>query len=618
MRCVSRPWRAAIRFELLPTSSVARQHYACSSRGMAQVRQASTRPPLLDLRAAKLGSSSAPLDWTIRDAGADECWAIIAPASEQGGAVRRELIDILSGRQRPRTSGTQHTPPHPFLDHGRSAMRAIKHVSFATQMGSASSGEFTNYSARYGAIRDQDRVTLYERLMDLLDCPVGLVAAQKLVPDPLEQTEQVGRFKYASAAQRKAALRKAQRADGVIRQMAPLLLIGDELLGRPVIALSNGQTRRARILSSLITGAELVVLEEPFSGIDTTTRMRLGELFAQLHAQRRPRFVLVLRQQDAVPDLVTHVLRVDEEGAIVSVGHRHTAEAAPSGKSQGGVGLIEANAAAGVGRGDTSAPPVVSLNGVSIVYGEKTVLDSVDLQLYPGTRLVLAGDNGSGKTTLLALLLGDHPRSFSFDADSLSLFSHARDHASNARTLLNRRIGHLSPELFNAFPRRPAAAGGLSVGEVIASGFENVFARRRYTDEQKQRVWDLLGHFGDLIKTRSPQASSEVCALSGMGFSELSHGSQAVVLFLRAVVGHPQLLVLDEPFQGMDQRQVERTRQFLDHPHLFPLGPAHEQQSDLQQRRNMAIVVVSHYESEWPTSFGSLLRLRDGQVVQRI
>lgn len=493
-------------------------------------------------------------------------------------------------------------------------------------MGStSSSGDFTNYSARYGAIREEDRVTLYERLMELLDCPVGLVAATRLVPDPFapaDAAEQVGRFKYKSDTERQAALVKAQHADKVIKQMAPLLLINEELLHRPVIALSNGQTRRARILSSLITGAELVVLEEPFSGIDVGTRQRLSDLFAQLHAGRRPRLVLVLREQDSIPDLVTHVLKVDDQGIITSLGPRRSSQnnAASSihASKQGGHHAVLFNSRNGIGRGDTS-PPLIALNSVSIQYSDKTVLDSIDLSLHPGTRLVLAGDNGSGKTTLLALLLGDHPKSFSLPSTSLSLFSHARDHPTNARTLLNRRMGHLSPELFNAFPRKHPSAGGLTVGEVVASGFENVFSRRSYTQQQKERVWSLLGLFADLIKTNQGASWQDIRTLFDRAFSQLSHGSQAVVLFLRAVVGKPQVLVLDEPFQGMDRRQMERTRAFIDQPELFAVGGSEqERKEDLEERRRMAIVLVSHYESEWPGSFGELLRLSDGKVVERI
>lgn len=525
-------------------------------------------------------------------------------------------------------------------------------MSFATKMGSthgtAGAGEFTNYSARYGAIREEDRITLYERLMDLLECPVGLIAAQKLLPDPFATqagTEsEIGLFKYRSTADRQRALERAQEADRVIKQMAPLLLIGEDLLHRPVIALSNGQTRRARILSSLIGGAELVILEEPFSGIDKDTRGKLTALFRELHGGRRPRLVFVLREQDEIPDLITHVLSVDDHGSINSVGPRpsssssssssaNNSSVSPSNKaesslpSKGGPELVYANSKANIGTSDTATAPLITLNSVSIQYGDKKVLDDISLSIHPGLRLVLAGDNGSGKTTLLALLLGDHPKSFSFPVESLSLFSHARDHPSNARLLLNRRIGHLSPELFNAFPRRSIRTGGLSVGEVVASGFENVFARRAYTPLQKQRVFHLLSLFSDLIKLPPSSASTRgaeedgggVEALSSRGFSELTHGSQAVVLFLRSVISNPSLLVLDEPFQGMDKKQVQRTRDFLDHPENYPIGQTtQDKHADLQQRKKMAIVLVSHYESEWPTSFGSLIRLKDGKVVEKV
>ena len=599
-------------------------------------------PPLLKLRNAHLKTlpSTRTLDWTINDHAAEECWAIIAPASEKGGCVRRELVDILSARIPPRLSPSnlRHPPAHPFLLHPsqpdappRTARQLIKHVSFATKIGlpSSSSDEFTNYSARYGAIRDQDQTTLYERLMDFLDCPVGLVARQRFLPDPFApaSTKDLALFKYKSRWEREKALDKAKEADRMIRKMAPLLLITDELLNRPVIALSNGQTRRARILSSLIAGAEVVVLEEPFSGIDADTRVKLSELFRQLHAARSPRLVLVLREQDAIPDLVTHVLRVNDQGEITYLGPRNNAcEPSPAekaGAKQSGPTQIRNNAALNIGRGNTSLPAIITLSSVSIKYGQKAVLDNVSLNIHPSTRLILAGDNGSGKTTLLALLLGDHAKSFSFPSTSLSLFSHARDHPSNARTLLSRRTGHLSPELFNAFPRKPLSAGGLTVGQVVASGFENLFARRKYTESQKERVYALLHLFGDLIKLPQDAIVSSqterVQEWSARAFNELTHASQAVVLFLRAVVGNPQLLVLDEPFQGMDKDQVERTRRFIDEPENFPIGATPELVAEnLRQRRQMAIVLVSHYQSEWPLTFGSLLRLNDGRVVQQI
>ncbi|KAJ1021961.1 hypothetical protein NDA18_005198 [Ustilago nuda] len=598
------------------------------------------RPPLLKLCKAhlKTPASTRTLDWTINDHAAEECWAIIAPASEQGGCVRRELVDILTARIPPRLSccSLRHPPAHPFLLHPsqpdappRAASQLIKLVSLATKTRrpSPGSGESTHYLARYGAIRDQDRTTLYERLMDSLHCPVGLVARQRFLPDPFvpASTEEEALFKYKSCWEREKALHKAKEADRMIRKMAPLLLITDELLDSPVIALSNGQTRRARILSSLIVGAEVVVLEEPFSGIDADTRVKLSELFRQLHAARSPRLVLVLREQDAIPDLVTHVLRVNDQGDITYLGRRRAEKegAKQPAAKQPGPTQIRSNAALNIGRGNTSLPAIVSLCSVSIQYGQKVVLDKVSLNIHPSTRLILAGDNGSGKSTLLALLLGDHAKSFSFPSTSLSLFSHARDHPSNARSLLNRRTGHLSPELFNAFPRKALSTGGLTVAQVVASGFENLFSPRKYSQSQKQRVDALLHPFVDLIsRTRdatAPSHTEQVQECSARPFKDLTHSSQALVLFLRAVVANPQLLVLDEPFQGMHKCYLERIRRFIDHPQNFPIGATPELVADdLRERRQMAIVLVSHYQSEWPLTFGSLVRLHQGRVVEHI
>lgn len=600
-----------------------------------------TRAPLFEITNVTIpgmqsvvGRDTPGLSWTIRDEGRDECWAIVGPSGEAGGAVRRSLCALLLGDARARyadDASSLHPPVHRFLA-DEAPQQAIAHVAFGTR--TSSGGEFVDYSTRYGSIRGEDRVTLLESLLESVGVYIGTVAQQHMRPDPLapagsESASGLGVLKWPSEAAKQEAVNAAHAALERIRTSAPLLRIDETLLQRPVVALSNGQTRRARILRALISGAQMVVLDEPFTGLDPPTRAKVASLFSEVHAKRMPRICLVLREQDEIPSFVTHLLRVDDEGRV-ALGPVASVDAPPpTAYAPGGYDLVLANNAAGLGVGDTAQAPLVAMHDVSIAYGGEPVLRNVSLTLCPGARLVLVGDNGSGKTTLLSLLLGDNPRSYALDASQLALFGAARDAPSNAHVLLQKRMGHLSPELYNAFPRKSLEAGGLTVAEAVASGFDGIFTRRPITDERKERVYTLLSLFADVLvpAARNEQSTpfANVEALAEASFASLTHGSQALCLLLRAIVHRPPFLVLDEPFQGMSTRQAARAREFLD-AGLAPSSDAwwlagmseSEQATDTAWRQRLALVTVSHYESEWLRTCGRLLRLRQGYVVEQM
>lgn len=580
------------------------------------------------LRGVVHESASPPsFSWTIHDDAERECWAIVGPASsDAGGQVRQTIVDMLLGRKRPVLANAlhvRHPHMHPMFD-ANALQKAIRYVPFETRP--ATTGEFTDYATRYGSIRDEDRVTLFESLMASRGIFTGLIARRRMRPDPLATTQNnTGLLKWENEHVRTAATQRAEREREMIQRIAPTLRL-EPFLTRPVISLSNGQMRRARILDALVQGAQWVVLDDPFKGLDPSSRHDVSELFERLHAQRMPRICLVLREQDPIPSFVTHVLRIDEQGFITELGKAttHARPAVDELYPHGSYALVRRNAQQGIGVGqDASVPPIASFRDVSIHYGDATVLQNVSFALRPGARMVLVGDNGSGKTTLLSLLLGDHPRSFAFDAEQLELWGAARDAPQNAHTLLQRRVGHVSPELFHAFPRKSLEAGGLSVADAIASGFDGIFTHRRRTAAQMERVWRLIRQFApELTHTNLCEPDPEL--VGKQPFASLPHGSQAVVLFLRSVVHRPLLLVLDEPFQGMSQRQVAKTRAYIDGESWVyegiddRTGGESESESERERmwRENLVLVTVSHYESEWPRTCGRLLRLSAGRVAE--
>lgn len=130
----------------------------------------------------------------------------------------------------------------------------------------------------------------------------------------------------------------------------------------------------------------------------------------------------------------------------------------------------------------------------------------------------------------------------------------------------------------------------MSAGEVIGTGYEGVFARRRMSDEQRARIMQLLEPFRDLlnVKQRNGTSATDVEQIYETDFSHFPASQQALVLFLRAIVARPPLLILDEASQGMDEESWARCRALLEA----------EWAEMAREERDQAVVVVSHWEEE--------------------
>ncbi|GAA4997945.1 metal ABC transporter ATP-binding protein [Kitasatospora paranensis] len=156
--------------------------------------------------------------------------------------------------------------------------------------------------------------------------------------------------------------------------------------------------------------------------------------------------------------------------------------------------------------------------------GGRPVLRGVDLTVGPGEVVALLGANGSGKSTTVKAVIGAVP----LDAGALELFG-----TPYGRFRSWRRIGYV--------PQRTTAAGGVpaTVREVVSTG---------------RLPQHRLGPF----RRRDRSAVDRALAAVGMldraedGVAGLSGGQHQRVLIARALVGEPDLLIMDEPMAGVD------------------------------------------------------------------
>jgi len=190
---------------------------------------------------------------------------------------------------------------------------------------------------------------------------------------------------------------------------------------------------------------------------------------------------------------------------------------------------------------------LVSLKNVSVQYDETTALEGVSLNIYPDDFLGIIGPNGGGKTTLVKAILGTVPHSGEI---SYSPTLSERGH---------RLIGYLpqQAEFDRSFP--------ISVIEVVMSGLQAEKGLiKRYTTTDRKRAMELLEIAG-------------IESIAERQISEISGGQMQRALLCRAVILEPNLLILDEPTNFVDN-QFENELYTLLH----------------RLNERMAIVMVSH------------------------
>jgi len=367
--------------------------------------------------------------------------------------------------------------------------------------------------------------------------------------------------------------RRQQENQG-IKAAAIIDLLGiDQLMQEPLIQLSNGENKRIQLVRALLQNPKLLILDQPFVGLDSGGRAIVHRCLEQLCLMGI--MLIVICPPFEIPSCTTHIGIMDKGRVVVQ-----SADAFTPGDFSIGDLLHDASRLPTPAVQVSPAPfsVAVQMTNVNVQYGQKQILKNIDWKILKGEKWSLTGPNGAGKSTLLSLITGDNPQAY---ANEIYLFDRRRGTGESIWDIKS-RIGYISPELHLYFDHSATCF------ETVASGlFDTVGLFRQLSLDQKGLVENWLDYFGLVQKGTTL-------------LSRLSLGEQRLILLARALIKNPSLLILDEPCQGLDDQQTRSMKDLV---------------GAVCERYDSTLIYVSHYQEEIPACVDHGLHLNKGQIV---
>ena len=342
----------------------------------------------------------------------------------------------------------------------------------------------------------------------------------------------------------------------------------ENILDRGLKYLSTGEIRRTYLCRALLGKKRLLILSDPFAGLDAQSRKILLDFFDGIATRQLknsfeddgafPRIILSMERFNEIPESINCVLEFSKN-AISFCGSRREYEEILSQRQkensdfreknkiefkQTVQNLVAENSAENFSDEKFSAEEIlVEMRGVNVGWGEHRVLRDLNWTLRRGEHWLIRGPNGSGKTTFLELITGDNMQVFCND---VKIFG-ARRGSGETIWDIKKRLGIVSYRLHVEY-----RMVGQNLLGVIVSGFHDSIGLYKTASDVEimaAKKWLALGGFSGRENEQ---------------FSNLSYGEQRAILILRASVKSPEILILDEPCHGLDENFRQKILDLLE------------------------------------------------------
>lgn len=344
------------------------------------------------------------------------------------------------------------------------------------------------------------------------------------------------------------------------------------LLDRGYRQLSTGQSRKLLILEAVTSGAQWLIFENPFDGLDAASREELDRTLHLLSQSGRAVLLFLNNLTDVPVWIRTIGLFEGDKLHLAEAGEEFDKLLAAISDETEQIldtsGLVESS------NQKREIISIIELNNGFAAFGEKKLFTGLNLHIRTGDHTLITGSNGVGKSTLLQILTGDNQKCY---VNDLKMFGRKRGSGESIWEL-KKRMGIVSPDLHRNY------RVSISALHVIVSGFYDsigLYVKCTEAETKKARYWLAQIGLADKAKTN---------------FRKLSFGEQRLVLIARALVKVPELLVLDEPTQGLDGGARANLLDFLE---------------KLAAMRLSTILYVSHRQDEYRDFFINHLVLDD-------